>query len=728
MFLLDKFDIMFKETLLQLPLAKINHFAEFLEVIQKVLPIESIKKEILDAIWDEDIIEYLFKNQIVVETDISLIELVVKNGNVPVLKFLFNKDPDLLSIDFNPDKFKREEKTLIAAAQSGSVAMIRYLVNSHHTDLVGLVVRDTMNGSYLNNNSFLKCAIQSQSRALIHYLFYELGLLPPREQIEMLIASSCINNIQFFAYIKSYLVAPHLRVPLLALANGLDKLSVSRLFRLYHSIGNEEHQKTLGAHIEQRGLNHNDLKKLIKLLDMNDPFTTDALLYYSGSQFNNNFSTLKFLLDLGIDVNLTNERGESALLHAVLNDGVNNIVAYLVECGADIYQSNHIGETTLTVLASRRQMEQAKYLLALAKKSKGNYLLLQIGLFSQNNSPKLIQSAINGAQKNIIEGTLKFLLDDITSSNTPEGAIRIYQSLLSTFVPSELIHLKATSSWESIEQIIKFVTHPCPQNRASGDPSAFWHSVLKGHDPETVEEKKGLVHGVFKGKVYCYQSGFGSVIFTETEGILGLTARNDNSAPHITKEAVVFYIKQLIQEEIYRLEQGLQSLHQPKEKLNQITTAKIYEYQGIFFSSTNKLMQFLKQSNLTEIELIEQMITSRCSPPKGFNQWSVRMKTIYHKALIETLEYLIDVEGLLIEEALIQMNQLSWMELSVLKELYASGIRSNHLLDLRGHFPYDDDDVFVSLSDLLLNKNLTLDEALTKVKEMNSSDFLDYVD
>jgi len=87
-----------------------------------------------------------------------------------------------------------------------------------------------------------------------------------REQIEMLIASSCINNIQFFAYIKSYLVAPHLRVPLLAVANGLDKLSVSRLFRLYHSIGNEEHQKTLGAHIEQRGLNHNDLKKLIKLL------------------------------------------------------------------------------------------------------------------------------------------------------------------------------------------------------------------------------------------------------------------------------------------------------------------------------------------------------------------------------------------------------------------------------------------------------------------------------
>lgn len=159
---------------------------------------------------------------------------------------------------------------------------------------------------------------------------------------------------------------------------------------------------------------------------------------------------------------------------------------------------------------------------------------------------------LNGTQKNIIEGTLKFIFDDIASSlTTPPQAIKALNAILSsTLTNEEIENFKEKNVWESIKQIRDILVHPCPQNRNQGNASAYWHGVLKGRDPASPEEISGCQTGVSNGIVYYYKEGFGSQILTEPQGVLGLTSRNDKTAPAVTKEAVVYYINQLIQNEI----------------------------------------------------------------------------------------------------------------------------------------------------------------------------------
>lgn len=113
-----------------------------------------------------------------------------------------------------------------------------------------------------------------------------------------------------------------------------------------------------------------------------------------------------------------------------------------------------------------------------------------------NESQQL--SELNGTQKNIIEGTLSFIFSELEDVQ-PSHALRILAAMIAPNLSvHEIVDFKAEGYWEGIIEVVRAIlSHPCPQNK----------------------------------------------------GFLNLTARNDNTASPVTKDAVVQYLHHLIQQE-----------------------------------------------------------------------------------------------------------------------------------------------------------------------------------
>jgi len=145
---------------------------------------------------------------------------------------------------------------------------------------------------------------------------------------------------------------------------------------------------------------------------------------------------------------------------------------------------------------------------------------------SYGNNLPAHETALNETQKNIIEGVLAFNFDELDELNFP---IEVLDAMISPSIPEEesFSHPKIRGIIEKIRDIL---SHPCPQNRYIGDPSA-----ASGQDD-----------GIIGNEVFFWENGFGSTVKHEQRGLLGLTARNDSTALPVTKEAVVSYIHALI--------------------------------------------------------------------------------------------------------------------------------------------------------------------------------------
>lgn len=164
---------------------------------------------------------------------------------------------------------------------------------------------------------------------------------------------------------------------------------------------------------------------------------------------------------------------------------------------------------------------------------------------------------LNAVQKSIVEATLNYIFDDISSSMPASQVIRLLSSFnssstrpLTYFTTKKwLIELDV---WDSVKQLRNLFLHPAPQNRYVGDDNAFRHKYLKGRDPITPEEMTACQTGVHLKTVYYFKSGFGSEVLTEPQGMLGLSARNDNTAPPATRMAVKHVINSLIEREILK--------------------------------------------------------------------------------------------------------------------------------------------------------------------------------
>jgi hypothetical protein len=96
----------------------------------------------------------------------------------------------------------------------------------------------------------------------------------------------------------------------------------------------------------------------------------------------------------------------------------------------------------------------------------------------------------------------------------------------------EQTFLKKNDCLGGVEFLRTILKHPHPQNRAVGDPTT-------GIVPEGVKDEQ----------VYFWNNGFGTGVISEPQGLLGLSAGNDGTAPPITKKATIDYINVLINKE-----------------------------------------------------------------------------------------------------------------------------------------------------------------------------------
>jgi hypothetical protein len=145
----------------------------------------------------------------------------------------------------------------------------------------------------------------------------------------------------------------------------------------------------------------------------------------------------------------------------------------------------------------------------------------------------LKKEALNGTQKNLIEGTLSFPLEDIAALESSEATKALNAIIQEHISLEEIAYFQAKDVWSSIKMIRDILSHPCPQNRTEsypyfGTPSNPNNIVYKNSSGNAAEEPKGL---------------------------LCLTAKNDVTAPAVTKEAVVDYIHSLIYDAIKKQEE-----------------------------------------------------------------------------------------------------------------------------------------------------------------------------
>jgi hypothetical protein len=191
---------------------------------------------------------------------------------------------------------------------------------------------------------------------------------------------------------------------------------------------------------------------------------------------------------------------------------------------------------------------------------------------------------LNAIQKQIIEDAIAYDIDAIEQLTLPNpknedevggGVFEFYraenssppdslEALRQSYIIDALaaiqgyIHvghvrsLERRGVWDSVKNLRNIINHPCPQNRYNGDGNAYWHGVLRGRTPITQAEIGSCRSGVSNGIVYYYKSGFGSQILTEPQGFLALTSINDTSSRPVTKEAVVDYVKKLVNEAIQK--------------------------------------------------------------------------------------------------------------------------------------------------------------------------------
>lgn len=171
------------------------------------------------------------------------------------------------------------------------------------------------------------------------------------------------------------------------------------------------------------------------------------------------------------------------------------------------------------------------------------------GLFSASKDLKETKQKpeLNGVQINLLEGFFENTFPDLKDANEA-----ILDSLKRAITEEKLQEgdkeiLEAVDMFYEINSIREVLFHPCPQNRRTGDQTAVDSKFLFSGQ-EAPED------GVLRGDVFYWAKGDfrtpGSEKGHERQGLLGLTARNDDTANPVTRRAVVDFIGELANKKI----------------------------------------------------------------------------------------------------------------------------------------------------------------------------------
>jgi hypothetical protein len=156
----------------------------------------------------------------------------------------------------------------------------------------------------------------------------------------------------------------------------------------------------------------------------------------------------------------------------------------------------------------------------------------------KSTSPVFFE-ALNGTQKNLIEGACKYYFESIDTLAIHERVKALKAIMADVISPEDEAYFKSKNVWSDIELMRNILSHPCPHHKNVGD-----YSAAVADDFFASRGSEDLSLGIKKGKVYYY--GEESEVRCEQPGLLGLTGRNDSTAPSVTKNSVVNYMHNLI--------------------------------------------------------------------------------------------------------------------------------------------------------------------------------------
>ena len=376
------------------------------------------------SLGDEPIVRYLLEhggnpNGKVFASDTTPLNIAIKKKNARLIKLLINagaivtSDEVTLAIDkgldqetiecllhhsvnsenlFSPylislisslkalDQFYEGEfdaHLVSAASESGSIEMVRYLIEVKQIDFKGLVIQDMEKEDrylaeqagnpkfqYLLNSSrtCLSVAVRTNA-AFVRFLFEDLNLRPSPIIIQELCGRHAFS-FKVVAYLLSLLEQSFEKAQEL-LSIGLDhSLSLVCLFKLFNSAlilqGNPHRSPLSGngfiyevaALIKEKaqGL---DAASLLKLLHENPEATEGALFYYCSEEFAEQTEQFFFLLNevmkqgLSLQtVDIQNINGESLAVFAY-EQGCYCLVDKLLARGANPDLPDHEGRTLI---------------------------------------------------------------------------------------------------------------------------------------------------------------------------------------------------------------------------------------------------------------------------------------------------------------------------------------------------------------------------------------------
>jgi hypothetical protein len=138
---------------------------------------------------------------------------------------------------------------------------------------------------------------------------------------------------------------------------------------------------------------------------------TNVLLYYTDFRFKN-LEKLKYLVALGVNLNVPHATGKTVLCHAIANNRYSDIARYLVASGADINQPGRGGKTPITMTGRAEcvndmlnDCKDSTNSLILASKGQASALILILknsgGRIGNASARELIDNAINS--HNLVE-------------------------------------------------------------------------------------------------------------------------------------------------------------------------------------------------------------------------------------------------------------------------------------------------------------------------------------
>ncbi len=275
----------------------------------------------------------------------------IQSGNLILLKYLEQYEKlDIFAKYGNNHIENMNTYLLSAAARSGNIDMMRYLLEEkgllsecQKPETANKHIQAILIDAVKEDGFHTKKVDVQQRLHMVRYLMQDKKFILPTQQLFHVIQEGAqFSSIEMNAYLQSYLpdLENHRDMLLAVASHGLAKLSIEELFRLYNlniiqkgKYGNFE--DNIHHHIQSRNISNVELRSLIPKYNQ---FKTDALFYYSNYRCENDLSQLQIIIESGIDINIENIHGNTAVQYAFNQGGYNEIVKFLIEKGADVYK------------------------------------------------------------------------------------------------------------------------------------------------------------------------------------------------------------------------------------------------------------------------------------------------------------------------------------------------------------------------------------------------------